>query len=51
MIVETSAVHGVEKLSKVLRPTQPNRAYDIVAKKLCRSLDGEMKDWGLNEVP
>ncbi len=28
---------------KVLRPTQPNRAYDIVAKKFRRSPAGEMQ--------
>ncbi len=36
---------------KVLRPAQPNRAHDIVAKKFCRSPAGEMKDWGLKVVP
>jgi hypothetical protein len=36
---------------KVLRPSQPNRAYDIVGKKLCRSPVGETKDWGLIVVP
>ena len=36
---------------KVLRPAQPNRAYDIVGKKLCRSPAGEIKDWGLKVVP
>ena len=32
---------------KVLRPQQPNRAYDIVATKFRRSLTGEIKGWGL----
>ncbi len=36
---------------KVLRPTQPNRAYDIVAKKLRRSSSGETKGWGLKVFP
>ena len=36
---------------KVLRPTQPNRAYDIVAKKLRRSPAGETKGWGLKVFP
>lgn len=36
---------------KVLRPAQPNRAHDIVAKKFCRSPAGEMKGWGLKVVP
>jgi hypothetical protein len=36
---------------KVLRPTQPNRAYDIVARKFRRSPDGEMQGWGLKVFP
>ena len=36
---------------KVLRPTQPNRAYDIVAKKFRRSPAGETKGWGLKVFP
>ena len=36
---------------KVLRPTQPNRAYDIVAKKFRRSPAGEFKGWGLKVFP
>jgi hypothetical protein len=36
---------------KVLRPMQPNRAYDIVAKKFRRSPTGETKGWGLKVFP
>jgi len=36
---------------KVLRPMQPNRAYDIVAKKFRRSSAGETKGWGLKVFP
>lgn len=36
---------------KVLRPNQPNRAYEILAKKFRRSPDGEINDWGLKVVP
>jgi hypothetical protein len=36
---------------KVLRPTQPNRAYDIVAKKFRRSPEGETEEWGLKVLP
>jgi hypothetical protein len=36
---------------KVLRPQQPNRAYDIVATKFRRSLTGEIKGWGLKVFP
>ncbi len=36
---------------KVLRPNQPNRAYDIVAKKFRRSPTGEIKGWGLKVFP
>ena len=36
---------------KVLRPMQPNRAYDIVAKKFRRSPAGETKGWGLKVFP
>ncbi len=32
-------------------PTQPNRAYDVVAKKFRRSPTGEMKGWGLKVFP
>ena len=30
---------------KVLRPTQPNRPYDIVARKLRRSPEDEIDGW------
>jgi len=36
---------------KVLRPTQPNRAYDIVAKKFRHSPSGEIKGCGLKVFP
>lgn len=36
---------------KVLRPAQPNRAYDILAKKFRRSPTGEIKGWGLKVFP
>jgi hypothetical protein len=36
---------------KVLRPTQPNRAYDIVEKKFRRSPAGDIKGWGLKVFP
>jgi len=36
---------------KVLRPTQPNRAYDIVEKKFRRSPNGDSKGWGLKVFP
>jgi hypothetical protein len=36
---------------KVLHPAQPNRAYDIVAKKFRRSPAGETKGWGLRTLP
>ena len=36
---------------KALRPTQPNRAYDIVARKFRRSPVGETKGWGLKVFP
>jgi Protein of unknown function (DUF3800) len=36
---------------KALRPTQPNRAYDIVARKFRRSPAGETKGWGLKVFP
>ena len=35
----------------VLRPAQPNRAYDIVAKKLRRNPAGETQGWGLKVFP
>ena len=36
---------------KVLRPTQPNRAYDIVEKKFRRNPKGQIKGWGLKIFP
>lgn len=36
---------------KILRPTQPNRAYDIVEKKFRRSPSGDIKGWGLKVFP
>ncbi len=36
---------------KALRPSQPNRAYDIVAKKFRRSPADETKGWGLKIFP
>ena len=36
---------------KILRPDQPNRAYDIVETKFRRSPDGEIKGWGLKMFP
>lgn len=36
---------------KVLRPSQPNRAYDIVEKKFRRSSAGDIKGWGLKVFP
>lgn len=36
---------------KTLRPNQPNRAYDIIAKKLRRSPQGDIKGWGLKVFP
>jgi hypothetical protein len=36
---------------KVLRPTQPNRAYDSVEKKFRRNPKGEIKGWGLKIFP
>lgn len=36
---------------KVLRPEQPNRAYDIVAPKFRRSPEGEVRGWGLKIFP
>jgi hypothetical protein len=36
---------------KMLRPTQPNRAYEVLAKKLRRSPLGEPEGWGLKCFP
>jgi hypothetical protein len=35
----------------MLRPEQPNRAYDVIAKKLRKSPRGEVKGWGLKIFP
>jgi len=36
---------------KTLRPHQPNRAYDIIVKKLRKSPQGDIKGWGLKIFP
>jgi hypothetical protein len=36
---------------KTLRPDRPNRAYDIIAKKLRKSPNGVVKGWGLKIFP
>lgn len=36
---------------RILRPDQPNRAYDIIAKKLRRSPSGGVEGWGLKVFP
>ena len=36
---------------KALRPTQPNRAYDIMEPKFRRSPQGEIRGWGLKSFP
>ena len=36
---------------KALRPTQANRAYDILEPKFRRSPKGEIKGWGLKSFP
>ena len=36
---------------KTLRPDQPNRAYDIIVKKLRKSPQGDVKGWGLKVFP
>ncbi len=36
---------------KTLRPDQPNRAYDIIEKKLRKSPQGDVKGWGLKIFP
>ena len=36
---------------KMLRPTQPNRAYEILEKKFWRSPQGEARGWGLKSFP
>ncbi len=34
-----------------LRPTQPNRAFDLIAPKLRRSPAGKIEGWGLKRLP
>lgn len=34
-----------------LRPDQPNRAYEIIERKLRRSPDGKIEGWGLKRLP
>jgi hypothetical protein len=36
---------------KALRPTQPNRAYEILEPKFRRSPSGEIRGWGLRSFP
>lgn len=36
---------------KALRPTQPNRAFDILEPKFRRSPQGEVRGWGLKSFP
>lgn len=36
---------------KALRPTQPNRAYEILQAKFRRSEKGEIRGWGLKNFP
>ena len=36
---------------KILRPNQPNRAYDIIEKKMRRSPQGVIKGWGIKVFP
>lgn len=36
---------------KALRPTQPNRAYEILERKFRRSPQGEIREWGLKSFP
>ena len=36
---------------KMLKPDQPNRAYDILAEKFFRSPDGQTDGWGLKVFP
>ena len=35
----------------VLRPDQPNRAYDVIEPKLYRASDGQVDGWGLVRLP
>jgi hypothetical protein len=34
-----------------LRPDQPNRAFEIIKKKLKSGPDGEIEGWGLKRLP
>ena len=34
-----------------LRPSQPNRAYEIIETKFRRSPSGKMEDWGVKLLP
>ena len=36
---------------RVLRPGQPNRAYDLIAPKLHRGPDGDVVGWGITVLP
>ncbi|MCS6245724.1 MAG: DUF3800 domain-containing protein [Opitutus sp.] len=36
---------------KHLRPTQPNRAFDIIESKLWRSPSGKIEGWGIKHLP
>ena len=36
---------------KTLRPGQPNRAYDIISRKLRKNPQGEVRGWGLKIFP
>jgi hypothetical protein len=36
---------------KTLRPNQPNRAYEIIERKIRRSPSGEIRGWGLKVFP
>lgn len=36
---------------KTLRPEQPNRAYDIISRKLRKNQQGNVKGWGLKIFP
>lgn len=36
---------------KILRPDQPNRAYDIIERKFYRNEKGQFKGWGLKCFP
>lgn len=36
---------------RILDPTQPNRAYEIIEKKFRRSPRGKIEGWGLKVFP